>query len=214
MQSEAVAQMKLYTDVLQTAWPSSKPWFMTMGNHECGQYPASNCLPEMNDPNFDVFFAAMKSVSKQTALSYKLDFTTRHGLVRMVVVADNSDTAAARAQVAGWLAEADTAAFATIVVRHYTVDGSRDGPPWAFNLFKAHKATVALVAHAHLYRRNDVIVRTTGALVPTVVCGLGAANPAFRGFCRLQQQADGAFKITQYSDTGLPLDTFSVQGQK
>jgi hypothetical protein len=140
--------------------------------------------------------------------------------VRILVVADNQATAADVTQLQAWMAEADTKAYAVFIAKHHTVAaGSRTGPTWVLSdLIDNHKVTAILVAHDHKYYRSAYarggFGASIGGSVPAVVCGLGAANTNYRGFCRLQQKADGSFDMTKYDDAGNPGDVWNLAGKQ
>ena len=210
----AQAQMKLYTDALAAKWPSDKPWFMTMGNHECNAGGAAQVCGD-NDVNWVAYQAALWSVSKQGNANYKVDIQTRLGLVRILSLADNHATPADVTQAEAWLSEGQTKAKAIFVGKHHTVAGSRTGPIWVLTLLDKYKVTGVLVAHDHKYYRS-AYARSggLGGSIPTVVCGLGAANSGNRGFCRMQQKSDGTFDMIQYDDSGNPHDTWNFSGMQ
>ena len=68
-----------------------------------------------------------------------------------------------------------------------------------------HPLSAGLFGHDHNYQHNQ-----TAFSGRSVICGLGGANPANTGFCRVQQTADGLLHFTQYDATGNPHDTWSV----
>ena len=230
--SLAQAQMKLYTDALSAArsaagWSASNLWFMTYGNHECGQasnnsgtYPFSCAVGSYptTDANYLGWIAPFKAVSQQAGPNYAVDIQTRFGLVRLVVLADNFYTQTDIDWADATLTDADAHAYATIIARHHTVSGTRTGPTWPFALFDKHKATVMLVAHDHTYSTGAYSRTSGGTSVPAVVCGLGAANTSHVGFCRMQQQTDGSLRIQHYDAFGNPqtgtYDILTVKGQK
>lgn len=210
----AQAQMKLYTDSLAAKWPAALPWFMTMGNHECNAGGGAQVCAD-NDVNWVAYQAALSSVSKQSNANYKVDLQTRLGLVRIVVLADNHATPADVAQADAWLTEADTKAYAVFIGKHHTVAGSRTGPTWVLALADKHRVTALLVAHDHKYSRSAYArAGGLGGSIPAVVCGLGAANASNRGFCRMQQKADGSFDMIKYDDAGNPGDTWNLAGKQ
>jgi hypothetical protein len=214
----ARTQMKIYTDALAAKWPATLPWFMTMGNHECNSGGGSQQCGT-SDVNYVAFQEALVSVSKHDNPNYKVDLQTRLGLVRIIVAADNQATQADVDQLKAWMTEADTAAYAVFIAKHHTVAGNRSGPTWVLSqLIDNHKVTAILVAHDHKYYRSAYarggLGPSIGGSVPAVVCGLGAANSTYRGFCRLQQKADGSFEMTKYDDSGLPGDVWNLSGKQ
>ncbi|MBS2026012.1 MAG: metallophosphoesterase, partial [Deltaproteobacteria bacterium] len=211
--ANAQTQFKNFTDALDANWPSNRLWFMTMGNHECQVNQGNGyCFPGGTDPNFNTWFGGLQKYSKQSFPNYKIDITTRHGLVRLLVIADNSYNATIGTWVDQQLTDADQHAFATLVARHHTVV-DRTTPDWVLKLLDNHKATLLMVAHDHKYYRSTY-TRANGTTIPAAVCGLGAANTGYTGFCRLTEQANGSFVITQYDIYGTPHDTWSVSGQQ
>jgi hypothetical protein len=103
-------------------------------------------------------------------------------------------------------------------VKHHpiaeTVGSLRSGPSWSYNLITGgtHKYTLVLTAHAHDYDHP-----TSAYGGRSVICGLGAANTSYTGFCRVQQQGDGTLKFTAYDLFGNvrtdPSSTFVVAPQ-
>ncbi len=211
----ARTQMKIYTDALAARWPAALPWFMTMGNHECNSGGGSQVCGT-SDVNYVAFQEALVAVSKHDNPNYKVDIETRLGLVRIVFAADNQATQADVDQLKAWMTEADTKAYAVFVAKHHTVAaGSRTGPTWVLtDLIDGHRVTAILVAHDHKYYRSSYArIGGLGGSVPAVVCGLGAANTSYRGFCRMQQKADGSFDMIKYDDAGNPGDTWNLAGK-
>jgi hypothetical protein len=212
----ARTQMKIYTDALAAKWPAALPWFMTMGNHECNSGGGSQVCGT-TDVNYVAFQEALVAVSKHDNPNYKVDIQTRLGLVRIVFAADNQATQADVDQLKAWMTEADTKAYALFVAKHHTVAvGSRTGPTWVLtDLIEGHRVTAILVAHDHKYYRSSYArTGSLGGSVPAVVCGLGAANTSYRGFCRMQQKADGSFDMIKYDDAGNPGDTWNLVGKQ
>lgn len=211
--TEADTQMGLFTAATARF---SNPWFMTMGNHECNSGGGAQVCG-LTDVNYVAFQEALVAVSKHDNPNYKIDLQTRLGLVRIVFAADNQATQADVDQLKAWMTEADSKAYAVFVAKHHTVAaGSRTGPTWVLtDLIDQHRVTAILVAHDHKYYRSAYArMGGLGGSVPAVVCGLGAANTSYRGFCRMQQKADGSFDMIQYDDTGNPHDTWNFNGKQ
>lgn len=198
--AEAQQQMGLYLQGLQ-GFPAY--FAMTMGNHEC---ESTDCSAKPSDANYAAFLSALSQVSKQSSPNYALQIQTRLGRVTLVVIADNSFGTAQQAWLQSTLTDADTGSIATIVAKHHPMTGSRTGPGAPFNIVQQHKYSLILTAHDHQYGHDQ-----TAFGGRSVICGLGGANTAHTGFCRVQQGADGALRFTQYDATGNPHDSWSVQ---
>lgn len=195
----AQAQMNLYTAPL-ASFPSL--FLMTMGNHEC---ESTDCTSKPTDANFAAFSQALKAVSKEDAPNYALQIETRLGRVTLVVVADNYFGAAQQAWLSSVLTDADVGSIATLVAKHHPATGSRTGPAAPLNIVLQHKYSLLMTAHDHQYSHDK-----TNLGGRSVICGLGGANTAHTGFCRVQQTADGQLHFTQYDATGNPHDTWAV----
>ena len=76
-----------------------------MGNHECEG--GKDCSANTTDVNYSTFLNALKQVSKQTNPNYALQLQTRLGRATLVVVADNSFSAADQAWLTSTLTDAD-----------------------------------------------------------------------------------------------------------
>jgi hypothetical protein len=196
--ADAQSMMGKYTQAIANA--GFKPtWFMTMGNHECGAGSTADCSAHPADANAQAYLSALSKLSQQPLPYYKVDVQTRLGLARFVFIADNWYSATAQAWVESTLADADLHAKYTIIVKHHpiavAIGSLREGPTWSYDLITSgrHKYSLVLTAHTHDYEHP------TGAFSGrSVICGLGAANTSFTGFCRVQQQADGTLKFTAY----------------
>ena len=200
--STAPVQMQLYVDAV-AHYP--KPWFMTMGNHECLTQLDCSTIVGDDDPNFHTFLAALPGVSHQTTPYYSIDINTRFGLVRLVFIADNYGSSAAQAWLGSVLTDADAHAVHTIILKHHPYTGSDTGPAWPWPILAQHRITLMLTAHEHDYEHD-----TSALSGRTVICGLGGASTANTGFCRVQQQDDNSLAFTEYDINGNPLDTWSV----
>jgi len=195
----AQQQMALYTEPL-AGFPALV--FMTMGNHEC---ESTDCSANPADANYTAYSQALKQVSQQEAPNYALQIQTRLGRVTLAVVADNFFGATQQAWLESTLADADANSTVTLVAKHHPGTGQRTGPAAPWRIINQHKYSLLLTAHDHNYQHNQ-----TAFSGRSVICGLGGANPANTGFCRVQQTADGLLHFTQYDATGNPHDTWSV----
>jgi hypothetical protein len=209
----ARAQMKKYTDAI-AGGGFKPPWFMTMGNHECSvAFLGRDCSGlASSDANYVAYREALQALSQQALPYYKLDFATRHGLARFVFLADDYADATAQTWAENTLAEADQKAVYTIVAKHHPMTGSRTGPAWARDVVLRHKYSLVLTAHTHDYEHDTVAYAGR-----TVICGLGAANPNWTGFCRVRQHGDKTLEFTAYDLYGNvrtnPSSTFVVAPQ-
>jgi len=198
--STAATQMQKYVAAV-SGYP--KPWFMSMGNHEC--LDQLDCSGQgLLDPNYAAFYPALGTVSHQDLPYYSVDIRTRPGLVRLVFVADNFASQEQQLWLPRILADADQNAVHTIVLKHHPYKGDT-GPGWPWPAINAHRVSLLLTAHEHLYEHD-----TTALGGRTVVCGLGGANTANTGFCRVQQREDNSLAFTEYDLSGNPRDTWSV----
>lgn len=200
--STATTQMALYVTAV-SVYP--RPWFMTMGNHECLSGLDCSTVLGDDDPNFHAFLAALPVVSHQSLPYYSIDIGTRFGLVRLIFIADNYSSGTAQVWLTSLLSDSDTNAVHTIVLKHHPYTGSDTGPAWVWPLLEGHKISLMLTAHEHDYAHN-----TTALDGRTVICGLGGASTDNTGFCRVQQRADNSLAFTEYDIHGNPLDTWSV----
>jgi len=201
--STASQQMAIYVQAV-SAYP--KPWFMTMGNHEC--YTDGDCssaLSAATDTNFMAYMAALPTVSHQTQPYYSIDINTSLGLVRLVFIADNYASSDAQSWLESTMADADARAVHAIILKHHPYSGSDTGPSWMWATLAAHRVSLMLTAHEHDYSHD-----TTALDGRTVICGLGGANTSATGFCRVQQRADNSLVFTEYDLNSNPLDTWSV----
>jgi hypothetical protein len=148
-----------------------------------------------------------------------LDRGLQLGLARFVFLADNWYSATAQAWAESTLGDADLHAKYTIIVKHHPVAAVvpstlREGPRWSYDLINSgrHKYSLVLTAHAHDYEHPTGVFGGR-----SVICGLGAANTRFTGFCRVQQQPDGTLKLTAYDLFGNlradPSSSFTVAPQ-
>ena len=200
----AQRQMDLYVQPL-AGFPV--PFFMTMGNHECEN--GADCSQNHADVNFAAFSKALQTVSGQSLPYYALQIETRLGRATVVVVADNYFDATAQSWLEQTLADADRRSAYTIVAKHHPVTGSRMGPLGPLQVIQRHKVSLILTAHDHRYSHDTV---SFGAR--SVICGLGGANAAHTGYCRVAQASDGSLKFSVFDATGNPGDAWSVTARQ
>ena len=200
----AQRQMDLYTQPL-AGFPA--PFFMTMGNHECEN--GADCSARPTDANFSAFSKALARVSGQSLPYYALQIQTRLGRATVVVVADNYFDATAQAWLERTLSDADRGSKYTIISKHHPVTGSRMGPLGPWQVIQNHKVSLILTAHDHTYTHDK---QALGGR--TVICGLGGANAAHTGYCRVRQASDGSLSFTQFDVGGNPGDAWTVTARQ
>lgn len=196
----AKAQMALYVAGLGGF---KAPFFMTMGNHECED--GADCSATPTDANYSAYLAALKSVSHETLPYYVLKIGTRLGRASFVFIADDFFDSTAQTWLQDTLTDADNNSAYTFVIKHHPVTGSRMGPTGPLTVLQSHQYSLILTAHDHDYAHN-----TSELNGRSVICGLGGANPNNTGFCRVQQQANGALIFTEYDISANPLATWAV----
>jgi hypothetical protein len=189
---EAQQQMGLYMDAIAQG-PST--WWMTMGNHECGQYPNSCFVGGVHDANFAAYMSALK----RPLPYYANDVQTGRGKARFVIIADDSWDANQSSWLSSTLADADLSAKYTIVVRHHPVQGTRTGLPEILSILQQHKYTMVLTAHRHSYEHDTTTWGGRSAVV-----GLGGAGGMW-GFGTVLQNADDTLTFVQRDANGNPL---------
>jgi hypothetical protein len=200
----AQQQMDLYTQPL-AGFPAA--FFMTMGNHECEN--GADCSARPTDANFSAFSKALARVSGEALPYYALQIQTRLGRATVVVVADNYFDGTAQAWLERTLADADRNSKYTIISKHHPVTGSRMGPLGPWQVIQNHKVSLILTAHDHNYAHD-----TQALGGRSVICGLGGANAAHTGYCRVKQGADGSLSFTQFDVGGNPGDAWTVSARQ
>jgi hypothetical protein len=194
--AEAKAQMALYMGaVLQ----GPATWWMTMGNHECGNDAAPySCFGGHGDANFTAYMAALR----RPLPYYFADVQTSLGMARFVVVADDSWDAAQAEWLESTLAGADAAARTTIIARHHPVTGARTGNSRIVQTIARHKYSLILTAHSHLYAHDPQAFGGRSAIV-----GLGGAPASTPpGFGTVLQNLDGSLTFVRRDANGNPVD--------
>ena len=204
----AKTQMAQY---IQSASILGKTVFMTMGNHECTGESSALCTLGSygNNPNYTAFMDALKPISDKPY--YRVDVQTMNGLAVFLVVADDVWGPDEQTWLTAQLTDADAKAKYTFVTKHHP-NGNTDHPEFQqiYDLVKAHKYTLFLTGHSHLYKRQYGDPRA-------VVMGLGGAPLAgstYNGFGTALQGTDGRIYVTVYDQaTGNVQDKFDVGPQ-
>ncbi len=191
--AEAQQQMGYYMSGVAQG-PS--PFFMTMGNHECG---VGTCLPGSTDANFSTYMAALGRPKPWYAIDVQ---TAAQGLARFVFVADDAWGSEQAAWLESTLAEADSKAKYTIVARHHPMTGGRTGAGDLVATIEKHKYTLLLTAHTHTYARGS----DHGGRAPIIGIG-GAPGSAPPGFATVLQESDGRLTFVLRDVTGNPVGT-------
>jgi len=194
--AEAQAQMRLYMGAVAQGPPT---WWMTMGNHECGnETPPYSCFEGRPDANFAAYMAALR----RPLPYYFADVQTSRGKARFVVVADDSWDAAQADWLEGTLAAADATARYTIVARHHPVTGARTSNARIVQTIARHRYSLILTAHSHLYAHD-----TASFGGRSVIVGLGGAPASSPpGFGTVLQNADGSLTFVRRDANGNPVD--------
>lgn len=193
--SVANAQMNLY---MQAARKLGKTLFMTMGNHECSD--SAVCIAgALEKPQFQAYMAALAPIS---ALPYySVDVQTSLGLARFVFVADNSWSDTQKTWLEATLADADTRARYTFVMRHHPLGDSDFSLSSTIEaVIRAHKYTLLLTGHSHTFR-VDTDHDPSGR---AFVIGTGGAplrsGSTWYGYGIVEQQPDGDLALRVYDE--------------
>jgi len=206
--SGARDQMNAYVNA---AGLLGKTVFMTMGNHECTGSSSMLCStnPYNTNPNYTAFMDALKPVSPTPY--YRFDITTGSGLAVFLIIADDAWNATQQSWLTTQLADADAHAKYTFVSKHHP-DGNTDHAEFQqiYDLVRAHKYTLFLTGHSHLYKRQSGDPRA-------VVMGIGGAplaGSSFNGYGTVVQGTDDRIYVTVYDQaTGNVRDKFDVAPQ-
>jgi hypothetical protein len=204
---EAQTQMKMYMDASQLL---GKTTFMTMGNHECAG--GNMCSSTANDANSTVYRQALAPIA---ALPYySFDVMTSSGKATFVIVADNFWDGAQQQWLEATLTRADAEARYTIVARHHPIDNKDLQNPQMWQVIRAHKYTLFLTGHSHVYS-HDTWLDPSGRTLRLGVGGAPlASGQSFYGFGAVQQNADGSLAVTIYDQATMnPQDSFTVAPQ-
>jgi hypothetical protein len=206
--SAARAQMQNYVDAASLL---GKTVFMTMGNHECTGESQTLCslLSYGNNPNYTAYMDVLKPIAAKPY--YRFDVMTKTGLAVFLIVADDVWDTAEQQWLTQQLTDADAHAKYTFVSKHHP-DGNTDHPEFQqiYDLVRAHKYTLFLTGHSHLFKRQQSDPRA-------MVIGCGGAPLAggtFYGFGTALQGTDDRIYVSIYDQsTGNVVDQFDVGPQ-
>jgi hypothetical protein len=211
--SNATAAAAQMGDYMSAGALLGKPLFMTMGNHECSNShtPGSDCSSSCSsDFKCGAFLNALKNVSSTPY--YRIDVKTNAGLAVFIVIADDAWNSTQSAWLTQQLTDADAHAKYTFLSRHHPT-GNTEQTFFADieNIVHAHKYTLFLTGHSHLYRRSTSDPRE-------VVMGLGGApfdgSQSWWGYGTVMQCPDDYIYVTLYDQaTGNVEDSFAVPPQ-
>jgi predicted phosphodiesterase len=203
--SAVTAQVALFQQAAANF--TAGPLYLTMGNHECTGYTASNC-PNLNEtPNIQAF---MKMVpSGVTKPYYRIDVNTPLGTAKFIFIAANAWDSTQQSWLTTQLGDATTYTF---VARHEpsTSSGVPTGVTASESIVGQHPYTIELLGHTHEYRHEDtqhVISGNAGAPLSSGSYGL----------LMVEQLANGNISVTEIDEsTGNATDTWTVSptGQK
>jgi len=201
-------QMNAY---VQAANLLGKTVFLTMGNHECTGESSTLCsaYPYGTNPNYTAFMDALKPISPKPY--YRVDINTDSGLAVFLVVADDTWNAEQQTWLTQQLTDADAHAKYTFVTKHHP-NGNTDHAEFQqiYDLVRAHKYTLFLTGHSHLYKRQSSDPRA-------IVMGIGGAplaGTSYNGYGTAVQGTDDRIYVTVYDQaTGNVRDKFDVAPQ-
>ena len=201
-------QMNAY---VQAANLLGKTVFLTMGNHECTGESSTLCsaYPYGTNHNYTAFMDALKPISPKPY--YRVDINTDSGLAVFLVVADDTWNAEQQTWLTQQLTDADAHAKYTFVSKHHP-DRNTDHPEFQqiYDLVRAHKYTLFLTGHSHLYKRQSSDPRA-------IVMGIGGAplaGTSYNGYGTAVQGTDDRIYVTVYDQaTGNVRDKFDVAPQ-
>jgi hypothetical protein len=194
------AQLKLFN---QARANFSNPVYLTMGNHECNGYTASNC-PNLNEtPNVQQFMNLLPS--GVTKPYYRLDFDTPFGKAKLVFIAANAWNSTQQSWLQQQMSDPTTYTF---VMRHEPpADTQAPGVGPSESIVQSSSYTLELLGHTHEYKHIDtqhVISGNAGApLQPSSGFGFG--------MLLIDQLGDGNIQVTEYDESsGTAVDTWRV----
>jgi hypothetical protein len=194
------AQVKLF-QAARANYPG--PIYLTMGNHECNGYTASNC-PLFNETANVKAFVQQLLPSGITSPYYRIDVATPFGTAKLIFIAANAWSTAQES----WLAQqlADPTPY-TFVMRHEpSADTSAPGVAPSEKLVSAAPYTLELLGHTHEYKRVD----TTHVISGNAGAPLQPGSSGF-GLLIVEQLADGNVSVTEIDEaSGAQIDTWTV----
>jgi hypothetical protein len=184
----ALDQMAIYQRATQRL---AHPWFMTMGNHECG---SGTCLPDSTDANYTAYMSALAPVSATPW--YSFDVTTEKGIARFVFIAENAWGPEQKSWLEAILQEADVMAQYTIVSKHFPT-GHADGIREVTEVLRGHSLALLITGHQHKY------LHTAAFDGREIVAGIGGAPLTginrFNGYALVEQQPSGDLRVSAFN---------------
>ncbi|HUB07017.1 MAG TPA: metallophosphoesterase [Myxococcales bacterium] len=195
--SDCAAQTAKYITAADQYYPAGGQIFLTMGNHECNGYTASNCAPDepadgasSSEPNYTNFFNVLNtfginSTSQSTLSSgspyYEVDVSSSDSTdpwtAKFVFIAANAWDSGQASWLTSVMAKPTTYTF---VIRHesYEDDGNassnQPGDQGASDQIidsASEGYTMLLVGHTHEYSRS-----TSGSGKVELIVGNGGAQ--------------------------------------
>ncbi len=200
----ATQMLQLYTGATAAL---GKPWYLTMGNHECWD---NKNLCDGTDPILSLFMGYVSQAFSTSTPYYTFDVITPSGVATFVVVADTAWDSTQSAWLDQALTHGDGSTY-TIIAKHVPSTNTTDFPTNAdeMQIIEAHKFALLVDSHAHLYDH-------TGEGGREVTLGLGGAplaNPSTDnyGYGLVEQQTDGTLKVSEYdATTDTVVDSFTL----
>lgn len=202
--SSANQQLGLYTSATNGL---GKPFYFTMGNHECWD---NKSLCDVSDPVLNVFMGFVNQQVQTSTPYYTFDVQTPHGVATFVFVADTAWDSTQATWLESVLTHGDSSAY-TIIAKHVPTSNTTDFSTNAdeVTIIERHKFALLVDAHAHLYSH-------AGENGREITLGLGGAplsNPSIDsyGFGLVEQQSDGTLQVSVIdATTNVARDSFSL----
>jgi predicted phosphodiesterase len=179
------------------------PTYLTMGNHECNGFTASNCPLHNETPNVQTFMTLLPSGVNTPY--YRIDYDTPLGKAKFLFVAANAWDSTQQSWLQTQLADPTTYTF---VMRHEPpADTSAPGVSPSESLIQSSSYTLELLGHTHEYKHIDTQHVISGNAGAPLQPGSGSTY----GLLMVQQQQNGNITVTEIDEaTGNVTDTWTV----
>jgi hypothetical protein len=198
--------LKNYASTLDKVW-------LTMGNHECNGYTASNC-PALNEtPNIQAFMGQLLPPGV-TKPYYRKDVSTPLGTAKFIFVAANAWDSTQQTWLTQQLQQPTKYTF---VMRHepHTSSGVPTGVSASESIITQYPLTLEFLGHTHEYRHGlaagdtydnrRVISGNAGAPIQST------ASFTNYGVLLVQQQSNGDITVNEIDESsGSSVDSWTV----